>query len=138
MNTLPFSPGTAVPIGQSCFSFATTEDGLIGYFKRPKHLESFDFHADNARGALFLRVAKRAAGGVWRVDRQAAFGLGRSTVQRTVNRFRQQGPASFRGVRPSRRASVLVTADRLLSQPLCEAGLRWQYEAESALRWSSR
>ena len=118
MNTLPLTPGAAVPIGQSCFSFQTTDDGRIVYFT---NMDPFDFHDAEDRGALLLRAARLAESGVRRADLQAAFGLGRSTLQRAVTRLRQEGEAGFQQMRPGRRAGVLVgerqaEATRLLAE----------------------
>ncbi len=123
MNTLPLTPGAAVPIGQSCSSLTTTEDGLMIYFA---HMDPFDFHDAEDRGALLLRAARLAENGVRRADLQAAFGLGRATLQRAVTRLRQEGEASFQQVRPGRRSRVLVgarqaAATRRLAQGLSGA-----------------
>ncbi len=123
MYTLPLTPGQAVPIGQSCFSFVTTDDGRIVYFT---NMDPFDFHDADDRGALLLRAARLAESGVRRADLQAAFGLGRSTLQRAVTRLRGEGEAGFQQLRRGRRARVLVgqrqaEATRLLAEGLSGA-----------------
>ena len=103
MNTLPIHPPDAVRIGTSCFSFASL-DGRTVYFS---NLEPFDFHDEADRPAMLLRAARLAESGVRRADLQAAFGIGRSTLKRAVNRLRSRGEAGFHASRRGRAAMAL-------------------------------
>ena len=119
MNTLPVPPAEATPIGGSCFSYFADADRVV-YFS---NLEPFDSHAISVRRAMLLRVARFAEHGVRRVALQAAFGVGRSTVQRAVNRYRGCGEAGFHAPRRGRSGSVIdarmaVEANRLLASGL--------------------
>ena len=116
MNTLPIHPPEAVQIGTSCFSFAVM-DGRTVYFS---NMEPFDFHDEDDRPAMLLRVARLAESGVRRADLQAAFGIGRSTLKRAVNKLRDRGKAAFHEPRRGRGTSVITgeaadTANRLLA-----------------------
>lgn len=66
--------------------------------------------------------------GVRRADLQAAFGIGRATVQRAVNRLRDDGEASFYEPHRGRGTSVIVgamaqTAERLLASGMSGAAV---------------
>ena len=116
MNTLPIHPPEAVQIGTSCFSFAVM-DGRTVYFS---NMEPFDFHDEDDRPAMLLRAARLAESGVRRADIQAAFGIGRSTLKRAVNKLRDRGEAAFHEPRQGRGTSVITgeaadAANRLLA-----------------------
>ena len=124
MNTLSLQPSQAIPIGASCFSFAS-EGGQTVYFS---NLEPFDFHDAGDRAAMLLRIARLAESGVRRADLQAAFGVGRATIQRAVNKLRDHGEAGFFTPRRGRGTSVIVgdlaaTAERLLASGLSGAAV---------------
>ena len=91
MPALPISPENSARIGESCFS-VLEEDGRMVYYS---NLEPFDSHDAADRRAMLLRIARLARHNVRRADLQAAFGVGRSTIQRAVNRLRDQGEAAF-------------------------------------------
>ena len=59
------------------------------------NLKPYDFHDADDHGAWFLRAARLAESGVRRADLRTAFGLGRLTLQRAVNRLRAEGEAGF-------------------------------------------
>ena len=133
MNTLPMHPTEAAPIGGTSFSLASV-DGQVVYFS---NLEPFDFHDEGDRGAMLLRLAKFAQAGVRRPDLEAAFGVGRSTVQRSVNRLRRVGEASFLAPRRGRGPSVLdaemvAEANRLLASGLSGAAVARQLGVATA------
>ena len=116
MNTLPIHPPDAARIGMSCFSFAVL-DGRTVYFS---NMEPFDFHDEDNRPAMLLRAARLAESGVRRTDIEAAFGLGRSTLKRAVNKLRSRGEAAFHEPRRGRGTSVITgeaadAANRLLA-----------------------
>ena len=119
MNTLSLQPSEATPIGASCFSFAS-ESGQTVYFS---NLEPFDFHDEDDRAARLLRIARFAESGVPRPDLQAAFGVGRATVQRAVNKLRQHGEASFYAPRRGRGTSVIVGETAAAAERLLAAGM---------------
>ncbi len=117
MNTLAMHPSDAVQIGASCFSFAS-EDGQTVCFS---NLEPFDCHDENDRPAMRLRIARFARHGIRHRDLQAAFGVGRATVQRAADKLRNEGEAAFHEPRRGRGTSVITgetarEADRLLSK----------------------
>ena len=116
MNTLSMHPADAVRIGASCFSFAS-DGGRTVYFS---NLEPFDCHDEGDRPAMLLRIARFARHGVSQKDLQAAFGVGRATVQRAVRKLRDMGEAAFHEPRKGRGTSVITgetadAANRLLA-----------------------
>ena len=133
MYTLPMHPTEATRIGDSSFSFAFVEGRMV-YFS---NLEPFDFHDECDRGAMLIRIAKFAEAGVGRPDLAAAFGVGRSTIQRAVNRLRRSGEASFHVPRRGRGPSVLsgemkAEANRLLASGLSGAAVARQLGVATA------
>ncbi len=125
MDTLPLSPPEAVPIGHSCFSFAENERGQVVYFS---NLEPYDFHDVDDRGAWLLRAARLAESGVRRADIRMAFGLSRTTLQRAVNRLRDEGEAGFLQFCPVRGVSAITgemkeRATRLLAEGMSGAAV---------------
>ena len=117
MNTLAMHPADAVQIGASCFSFAS-DGGRTVYFS---NLEPFDCHDENDRPAMLLRIARFARHGVPQSVLQAAFGVGRATVQRAVRKLREGGEAAFHEPRKGRGTSVITgetadAANRLLAE----------------------
>ena len=101
------------------------------------NLEPFDFHDECDRGAMLIRIAKFAEAGVGRPDLAAAFGVGRSTIQRAVNRLRRSGEASFHVPRRGRGPSVLsgemkAEANRLLASGLSGAAVARQLGVATA------
>ena len=120
MNTLPLQPPQAVRIGTSCFSMAS-EDGRTVYFS---NLEPFDCHDEDDRPAMLLRVARFARHGIRNRDLQAAFGIGRATVQRAVNKLRDHGEASFHLPRRGRGTSAIVGATAREAERLLASGMR--------------
>lgn len=124
MNTLPIHPPDAARIGMSCFSFAVL-DGRTVYFS---NMEPFDFHDEDDRPAMLLRAARLAESGVRRTDIEAAFGLGRSTLKRAVNKLRSRGEAAFHEPRRGRGTSVITgeaadAANRLLATGMSGAAV---------------
>ena len=122
MNTLSMHPPEAVQIGISCFSFASV-DGRTVYFS---NLAPFDFHDEDDRPAMLLRIAKLAESGVRRADLEAAFGIGRSTLKRAVGKLRDRGEAAFHEPRRGRGPGVIVgetaeEANRLLARGMSGA-----------------
>ena len=89
--TLAFEHPEARPISGS-FSFQI-DDGWHCYFS---NLELVDFHLEQDREALLLRLAKFAEAGVERRLLRKLFKVSRSTLQRAVNRFRESGEHAFR------------------------------------------
>ena len=129
VNTLSMHPSHATHIGSSCFSFAF-QDGQTVYFS---NLEPYDFHDEGDRPAMLLRIAKLAESGVQRTDLRAAFGVGRATIQRAVNKLRDHGEASFFEPRRGRGTSVIVgemaqTAERLLASGMSGAAVARELE----------
>lgn len=120
MNTLAMHPADAMRIGTSCFSFAS-EDGRTVYFS---NLEPFDCHDENDRAAMLLRIAKFAKHGIGQRDLQAAFGVGRATVQRAVRKLRDQGEAAFHEARRGRGTSAIVGQTAHEAQRLLASGMR--------------
>ncbi len=117
MNTLPMHPADAVQIGASCFSFASG-GGRTVYFS---NLEPFDCHDEDDRPAMLLRIARFARHGIPQKVLQAAFGVGRATVQRAVRKLRDGGEAAFHEPRKGRGTSVITgatadAANRLLAE----------------------
>ena len=124
MNTLPMAPANATPIGTSCFSYHVDDDRVV-YFT---NLQPFDSHDVSSIRAWRLRIARFAEHGIRREDLEAAFGVGRSTVQRAVNRYRSKGEEGFHEPRRGRGPSVIVAdmareADRLLTSGLSGAAV---------------
>ncbi len=119
MKTLAMHPSDAVQIGASCFSFAS-DDGQTVYFS---NLEPFDCHDENDRGAMLLRIAKFAMHGIRQTDLQAAFGVGRATVQRAVSKLRNQGEAAFHEARKGRGTSVITGARKERAERLLASGM---------------
>ena len=124
MNTLAMHPPEAVQIGTSCFSLADV-DGQTVYFS---NMEPFDCHDEGDRPAMLLRIARFARHGVPQRDLQAAFGVGRATVQRAVKKLRDRGEASFHEPRRGRGISVITgetadAANRLLAEGMSAAAL---------------
>ena len=78
MPAPPISPENGMRIGESRFS-VLEEDGLMAYYS---NLEPSDSRDAADRRAMLLRVARLARHNVRRADPQAAFGIGRSTIQR--------------------------------------------------------
>ena len=119
MNTLSIPPCDATLIGTSCFSYYADDERVV-YFS---NLEPFDSHDVSDRRAMLLRIARFAEHGIRREDLEAAFGVGRSTVQRAVNLYRSKGEAGFHERRRGRGPSVIDAemgreADRLLASGL--------------------
>ena len=119
MNTLSMPPAEAILIGTSCFSYCADDERVV-YFS---NLEPFDSHDVSSRRGMLLRIARFAEHGIRREDLEAAFGVGRSTVQRAVNRYRSKGEAGFHEPRRGRGPSVIDAemgreADRLLASGL--------------------
>ena len=119
MNTLSMPPCDATLIGTSCFSYYADDERVV-YFS---NLEPFDSHDVSDRRAMLLRIARFAEHGIRREDLEAAFGVGRSTVQRAVNLYRSKGEAGFHERRRGRGPSVIDAemgrkADRLLASGL--------------------
>ena len=116
MLTLAFEHPEASPIGGS-FSFQI-DNGWYYYYS---NLDLVDFHLEQDRDALLLRLAKFVEAGVDRRLLRKLFKVSRSTLQRAVNRFRKHGERAF--VEPSRKrrgVSSIVgktkkKAERLLS-----------------------
>ena len=126
MNTLSMPPAEATLIGTSCFSYYADAERVV-YFS---NLEPFDSHDISNRRAMLLRIARFAEHGIGRVELEAAFGVGRSTVQRAVNLYRSKGEEGFHERRRGRGPSVIDAdmgreADRLLASGLtCSAVAR--------------
>ena len=120
MNSLPMHPSDAVRIGASCFSFASG-DGRTVYFS---NLEPFDCHDENDRPAMLLRIARFAFHGIRHRDLQEAFGVGRATVQRAVNKLRNEGEAAFHQARRGRGTSVIVGETAQEAERLLSSGMR--------------
>ncbi len=119
MPTLPLQPPEAVPIGMSCFSFASL-DGRVVYFS---NLEPFDSHDEDDRPARLLRIARLAMHGIRHKDLQAAFGVSRTTVHRALNRLEEGGEASFHTPRRGRGTSVIVGAKAREANRLLAVGM---------------
>ena len=119
MPTLALPPPEAVPIGMSCFSFASL-DGRVVYFS---NLEPFDSHDEDDRPARLLRIARLAMHGIRHKDLQAAFGVSRTTVHRALNRLEAGGEASFHTPRRGRGTSVIVGAKAREANRLLAAGM---------------
>ncbi len=119
MNTLPMAPANATPIGTTCFSYHVDGERVV-YFT---NLQPFDSHDVSSIRSWRLRIARFAEHGIRREDLETAFGVGRSTVQRAVNRYRSKGEEGFHEPRRGRGASAIDAdmareADRLLSTGL--------------------
>ncbi len=117
MNTLPMHPADAGQIGASCFSFASG-GGRTVYFS---NLEPFDCHDEDDRPAMLLRIARFARHGIPQKVLQAAFGVGRATVQRAVRKHRDGGETAFHEPCKGRGTSVITgatadAANRLLAE----------------------
>ncbi|MCY4589380.1 MAG: helix-turn-helix domain-containing protein [Alphaproteobacteria bacterium] len=116
---LSMHPPHAIHVGSSCFSFASRDGQTVSF----SNLEPFDFHDEGDRPAMLLRIARFAESGVRRTDLQVAFGVGRATVQRAVNKLRDHGEAGFYQPRQGRGTSVIVGEMARTAEPLLALGM---------------
>lgn len=116
--SLSVSPANAIPISNS---FSMKEfDGVLYYFN---NLVPFDFHDSDDYSAQQIRIAKLfISGGATQRQLQCAFGKSRSTVQRIVRIFNEEGERGFYKQRKPRRRTAISDdkvnkASEMLSLP---------------------
>ena len=90
MLTLSMKRPEAEPISGS-FSFLI-DDSLHYYYS---NLELVDFHTENDREAMLLRLAKFVEAGIDRRLLRKLFKVSRSTLQRAINKFRERSEHAF-------------------------------------------